>query len=243
MTTFRHVPARLLALLVAATPLAAQPWRPDLGDGRYRNPVVFADYSDPDVIRVGDDFYMTASSFGHVPGLPILHSKDLVNWTIVNHAIRRLSPEFDVPQHGNGVWAPSLRQHDGRFYIYYGDPDRGIYVVRTRDIRGAWDAPVLVKAAKGWIDPAPLWDDDGNAYLVHAFARSRSGIKHRIDVARMSPDGLRLLDEGTQVFMDAIRHPTMEGPSSTSGTGGTTSSRPPAACRRAGRRCCGRAHR
>jgi len=216
----KHAPARLLAVLLAAaplttpltTPIAAQPWRPDLGDGRYKNPIVFADYSDPDVIRVGDDFYMTASSFGHVPGLPILHSKDLVNWTIVNHAIRRLSPEFDVPQHGNGVWAPSLRQHDGRFYIYYGDPDRGIYVVRTRDIRGAWDAPVLVKAAKGWIDPAPLWDDDGNAYLVHAFARSRSGIKHRIDVARMSPDGLRLLDEGTQVFMDSTRHPTMEGP-------------------------------
>lgn len=202
----------LIAATLGASRLVAQPWRPDLVDGRYRNPIVFADYSDPDVLRVGDDYYMTASSFGHVPGLPILHSKDLVHWTIVNHAIRRLPPDFDVPQHGNGVWAPSIRQHGGWFYIYYGDPDRGVYVVRTRDLRGAWEAPRLVKQAKGWIDPSPLWDDDGNAYLVHAFARSRSGIKHVLHVNRMSADGLRLLDEGTPVFMDSVRHPTMEGP-------------------------------
>jgi beta-xylosidase len=202
----------LLVLGVSVAELDAQPWRPDLGDGRYKNPIIFADYSDPDIIRVGDDYYMTASSFGHVPALPILHSKDLVNWTIVNHAIRRLPPDFDVPQHGNGVWAPSIREHDGWFYIYYGDPDRGIYVVRTRDIRGEWESPVLVRAAKGWIDPSPLWDEDGNAYLVHAFARSRSGIKHRLHVNRMSPDGLRLLDDGALVFMDSVRHPTMEGP-------------------------------
>ncbi|HKG90946.1 MAG TPA: glycoside hydrolase 43 family protein [Gemmatimonadaceae bacterium] len=199
--------------LVAPVAARAQAWDPDLGNGRYRNPVVYADYSDPDIVRVGGDFYMTASSFGHVPGLPILHSRDLVSWRIVNYAIRRLpSPDFDAPQHGNGVWAPSIRYHAGEFYIYYGDPDRGIYVVKTRDPLGAWDPPVLVRAAKGWIDPAPLWDDDGNAYLVHAFARSRSGIKHVLHVNRMSPDGLRLLDEGTPVFMDSVRHPTMEGP-------------------------------
>src|SRR5215208_5442784 len=138
----------VLAAIVLAAPTAAraQAWDPDLGNGRYRNPVVYADYSDPDIVRVGGDFYMTASSFGHVPGLPILHSRDLVNWTIVNHAIRRLPPDFDVPQHGNGVWAPSLRAHGGWFYVYYGDPDRGIYVVRTRDLRGTWEPPVLVKA-------------------------------------------------------------------------------------------------
>ncbi len=202
----------LIAMLVGASQLMAQPWRPELVGGRYKNPIVFADYSDPDVLRVGDDYYMTASSFGHVPALPILHSRDLVNWTIVNHAVRRLPPGFEVPQHGNGVWAPSIRQHGGWFYIYYGDPDHGIYVVRTRDLRGTWEAPVLVKQAKGWIDPSPLWDDDGNAYLVHAFARSRSGIKHRLHVNRMSPDGLSLLDEGTLVFMDSLKHPTLEGP-------------------------------
>src|SRR5688500_2023169 len=205
--------AVLIALAACASPAAGQAWSPDAGDGRYRNPIIFADYSDPDVIRVGGDFYMTSSSFGSLPALPILHSKDLVHWTIINHAIPRFpDAAFDAPQHGNGVWAPSLRYHDGWFWIFYGDPDRGIYRVRTRDIRGAWEPPVLVHAARGWIDPAPLWDDGGNAYLVHAFARSRSGIKHVLHVNRMTPDGTRLLDEGTQVFMDSIAHPTMEGP-------------------------------
>jgi beta-xylosidase len=163
-------------------------------------------------VRVGGDYWMTASSFGHVPGLPILHSRDLVNWRLVNHALPRLGPDFDRPQHGNGVWAPSIRRHGGWYWIYWGDPDRGIYMTRARDPRGRWSAPVLVRAAKGWIDPTPLWDDDGRAYLVHAFARSRSGIKHRLVVHRMSPDGTRLLDEGTLVFEDSVRHPTAEGP-------------------------------
>jgi len=203
----------LLLVLLTAIPAAAQAWSPDAGPGRYRNPVVFADYSDPDVIRVGRDFYMTASSFNAVPALPILHSRDLVHWRIVNHAIRRFADRaFDVPQHGNGVWAPSLRYHDGWFWIFYGDPDRGIYMVKTRDVRGEWEPPVLVHAAKGWIDPAPLWDDDGSAWLVHAFARSRSGIKHVLHVNRMSPDGTRLLDQGRLVFGDSVNHPTMEGP-------------------------------
>ena len=220
-----HHRARVVALLAATTivPAACAPRpagsraEPGYAESagaaaRYRNPIIHADYSDPDVIRVGDDFWMTASSFGSVPALPILHSRDLVHWRIVNHAIPRMPPEFDVPQHGNGVWAPSIRHHDGQFWIYWGDPDRGIYMVKTRDPLGAWEPPVLVHAAKGWIDPTPLWDDDGEAYLVHAFARSRAGIKHRLVVNRMSADGTRLLDEGTLVFMDSAAHPTAEGP-------------------------------
>jgi beta-xylosidase len=211
------VAVTLAALGAATSGAGAQradgpPWRPDLGDGRYRNPVLFADYSDLDVVRVGGDYWMTASSFGHVPGLPILHSRDLVHWRIVNHALPRLGPDFDRPQHGNGVWAPSIRHRAGWYWIYWGDPDRGIYMTRARDPRGRWSEPVLVRAAKGWIDPTPLWDDDGQAYLVRAFARSRSGIKHRLVVHRMSPDGTRLLDDGALVFEDSVRHPTAEGP-------------------------------
>jgi beta-xylosidase len=213
MTKVKPFILLLIAMLAGATPAAGQAWSPDAGPGRYRNPIVFADYSDPDVVRVGDDFYMTASSFNAFPALPILHSRDLVHWTLVNHAIPAWPDSaFDRPEHGNGVWAPSIRFHDGWFWIFWGDPDRGIYRVRTRDVRGAWEPPVLVHAARGWIDPAPLWDDDGNAYLVHAFARSRSGIKHRLHVNRMSPDGTRLLDEGRLVFEDSVAHPTMEGP-------------------------------
>ncbi|HSE31842.1 MAG TPA: glycoside hydrolase 43 family protein [Pyrinomonadaceae bacterium] len=190
------------------------PWVPDRGDGTYKNPVLFADYSDPDVIRVGDDFYLTASSFNCIPGLPILHSRDLVNWTIIGHALQRQPPGeiFARPQHGNGVWAPSIRFHDNYFYIYYGDPDFGIYMVKARDPAGPWSDPLLVRPAKGWIDPCPFWDDDGQAYLVHAWANSRSGIKSILTINRMSPDGTRLLDEGTMVFDGRVHHPTIEGP-------------------------------
>src|SRR3954471_5583990 len=109
-------------------------WIADNGDGTYKNPIIHADYSDPDVIRVGDDFYMTASSFNAVPGLPILHSKDLVNWRIIGNVFTR-QPPLDVygkPQHGGGVWAPAIRYHDGEFYIFYPDPDYGIYMVKAK---------------------------------------------------------------------------------------------------------------
>jgi len=183
------------------------------GSNRYRNPIIFADYSDPDVVRVGTDFYMAASSFNAVPGLPILHSTDLVSWQLISHAIDRFDdPAFDIPQHGNGVWAPAIRYHDGTFYIFYGDPDRGIFMVRARDPRRAWDDPVLVKAGTGLIDPAPLWDDDGRAYLVHAFAKSRAGFNSVLHVAEMSPDGTRLLGDSRQVFDGREHHPTIEGP-------------------------------
>lgn len=205
--------APVLALTIGVASVAhAQAWQPDLGDGRYRNPIIFADYSDPDVIRVGSDFYLTSSSFGSVPGLPVLHSTDLVNWRIVGHAIARLPAAFDTVQHGNGVWAPALRHHDGWFYIYYGDPDRGIYMVRTRNPRGAWSAPLLVHAARGWEDPCPFWDSDGHAYLVHAFAGSRAGIKSVLHVSRMSPDGTRLIGDDSLVYDGHAQDPTIEGP-------------------------------
>ena len=200
--------------LYAQLPTRSSVWIGDNGDGTYRNPILHADYSDPDAIRVGDDFYMTASSFNAVPGLPILHSKDLVNWRLINHAIRELEPRgvFAKPQHGGGVWAPAIRFHKGEFYIFYGDPDYGIYMTKTPDPAGEWSKPLLIKEAKGWIDPCPLWDDDGNAYLVHAFAGSRSGIKSLLVINRMSPDGTRLLDDGVMVFDGHDADPTVEGP-------------------------------
>jgi len=166
------------------------------------------------VIRVGDDFYMTSSSFNAVPGLPILRSKDLVNWTIIGNVFTR-QPPFEVyskPQHGNGVWAPSLRYHAGEFYLYYPDPDYGIYLVKARNPAGPWSEPLLIKEAKGWIDPCPLWDDDGRAYLVSAMAASRSGVKSILVVSRMSADGTKLLDDGVMVFDGHDKHPTLEGP-------------------------------
>ncbi len=189
-------------------------WVADNGDGTYKNPIIHADYSDPDAIRVGDDFYMTASSFNAAPGLPILHSKDLVNWSLMGHVFTRQTPRevFNKPQHGNGVWAPSIRYHKGEFYLYYPDPDYGIYLVKAKKPAGPWSEPLLIKEAKGWIDPSPLWDDDGNAYLVSAMAASRSGVKSILVISRMSVDGTRLLDEGVMIFDGHDKHPTVEGP-------------------------------
>ena len=189
-------------------------WVADRGDGTYKNPVLHADYSDPDAVRVGDDFYMVASSFNVAPGLPVLRSKDLVNWTIVGHVFRR-QPPYDVfnrPQHGGGVWAPSIRYHEGEFYVFYPDPDRGIYMSKARDAAGPWSEPLLIKEARGWEDPCPLWDADGKAYLVSAMVASRSGVKSILVVSRMSADGTRLLDDGVLVFDGHDRNPTVEGP-------------------------------
>ncbi len=203
----------ILGLLLASATFAQAVWTPDLGNGKYKNPVVFADYSDPDLIRTGDDYWMTASSFNCVPGLPILHSTDLVNWELVNYALPRMYDDaFDVPSHGNGVWAPAIRFHEGWYYIYWGDPDRGVYMVRTQDPRGAWEEPVLVKAAQGIIDTCPLWDEDGRAYLVHGWAGSRAGFKSVLSVSEMTPDGTRLIGEDVLVFDGHEADPTVEGP-------------------------------
>jgi beta-xylosidase len=195
---------------------AYHPWVADLGNAKYQNPIIFADYSDPDVVRVGDDFYMTASSFHVTPGLPILHSKDLVNWRLINHALTQLVPEkhFSTPQHGNGVWAPNIRYHDGKFWIFYPDPDFGIYLVTADDPAGQWSDPVHILKGKGLIDPTPLWDDDGQAYLLHGWAKSRAGINNILTLHKMSQDGLKVEKEG-KIIIDANKiqgYRTLEGP-------------------------------
>lgn len=208
----------LLAFLTGAASLFAQPtvskvWVADNGDGTYKNPILHADYSDPDAIRVGDDYYLTSSSFEDIPGLPILQSKDLVNWRIIGHALHRQPPyeHFALPRHGEGVWAPSLRYHDGEFYLYYPDPDYGIYLTRAKKAEGPWSEPQLVIAGKGLIDPCPLWDE-GQVYLVHAFAGSRAGIKSVLAVKRLNKEGTAALDEGVLVYDGHELDPTIEGP-------------------------------
>ena len=180
----------------------------------YTNPVICLDYSDPDVVRTGNDYWMTASSFNCIPGLPILHSTDLVHWEIVNYALDSLVPEehYSMVQHGKGVWAPCIKFHDGWYYIYWGDPDFGIFMVKTQDPRGKWSEPVLVKAGKGLIDPSPLWDDDGKVYLAHAWAASRSGLNSIISVFEMNEEGTECISDEVMVF-DGNRdgHHTVEG--------------------------------
>ena len=189
-------------------------WVSDEGNGMYRNPVLHADYSVPDVCAVGEDYFLTASSFNCTPGLPILHSKDLVNWKIVNYALKKVEPVeyYNEARHGKGVWAPSIRFHEGVFDIYWGDPDFGIFMVKTRDPYGEWDKPVLVKAGKGMIDPCPLWDDDGRVYLAHAWAGSRAKFNSVLTVCEMNKEGTAVISDPVLVFdgNDGVNH-TIEG--------------------------------
>ncbi len=208
--------------LLAALPVAAQQkeyvsqvWEADRGDGTYQNPVLYADYSDPDACRVGNDFYMTSSSFNCLPGLQILHSNDLVNWHIIGAAIPySLAPVRtpERPEHGNRVWAPAIRHHNGQFYIFWGDPDQGVFMTKARDPQGPWTEPVLVKAGQGIIDPCPLWDDDGQVYLVHAYAGSRAQLKSVIAVCRLNEEATQAVTPSRIVFDGHEAHATCEGP-------------------------------
>lgn len=228
----RPFPLRRLApalLALAAVAAHAQPTPTPTPTPQYRNPILFADYSDPDVIRVGEDYVMTASTFHFSPGLPVLKSKDLVHWTLVAHALPRLpfGPAYDLPgplnfddaserarldpamghRYSAGVWAPAIRHHAGRYYIYFATPTDGIFMVSAEHPEGPWTPPVALVAQAGLEDPCPFWDDDGNAYLVH----SRVGAGPLI-LRRMAPDGTRVLDEGTVIMEDPVNLPVLEGP-------------------------------
>ena len=209
-------------LTSAQTNYRSKVWSPDNGDGTYTNPVINADYSDPDVCvgASGEDYYLTASSFQCVPGLPILHSKDLVNWEIINYALgnlyegdEELLKHFSTPQHGAGVWAPSIRYHDSWYYIYWGDPDFGVYMVKTQDPAAKWEKPLCVIKGKGYIDTTPLWDDDGRCYLVNGWANSRSKFASVLTVREMSPDGTKAIGQPVIVFDgNGTENRTCEGP-------------------------------
>ena len=188
-------------------------WIADNGDGTYRNPVLYTDYSDPDAIRVGGDYFMVASSFCNSPAVPLLHSRDLVNWKVINYVVDRLPfPYYDQPMHGCGAWAPSIRFHDGTYYVFIPMPDEGIFMCKTTDPWGKWSEPAYVRKVVGWIDPCPFWDDDGKAYMVTAFARSRIGFKSMLYLSPIEPDCSGVLDDGKFIYDGHETQPTIEGP-------------------------------
>ena len=169
----------------------------------YRNPVLTMDFSDPDVCAGPDGkYYMTASSFGGIPGLPILASDDLVNWSYVAYALQAHPWATERPEHGNAVWAPSIRYRadKGEYVIYWGDPDRGAYRVSAKSPAGPWSAPRLVVEAKGLIDTCPLYDDDGRVYLVNGWAQSRAGMNSVLTVRELDADETRAISGPVLVY-------------------------------------------
>lgn len=189
----------------------------NLTSDTYTNPIIFSDYSDPDVVASPDGgvFYMTASSFQCAPGLPILRSTDLVNWELVNYALKAVPPvdTYSTVKHGKGVWAPCIRHHNGEYYIYWGDPDVGVFMVKTDNPEGEWSEPKLVWGGKGIIDPTVLWDEDGRVYLANGWAASRSGFNSLITIRELSADGTAPISDPVVVFdgNDGVNH-TVEGP-------------------------------
>jgi beta-xylosidase len=205
--------------LALGMPAAAQ------AQATYTNPILYADYSDPDVIRVGQDYFMVASSFHFSPGIPVLKSRDLVHWTLIGHVLPRLpfGPLYDMPgphlltdkiskpiggtKYASGVWAPSIRHHAGKYRVYWATPDEGVFMATATDPAGPWSAPVAVIARAGLEDPCPFWDADGSAWLVHGKVGAGPLILHRMD-----PDGTRVLDEGKVIAEDKEKLPVLEGP-------------------------------
>ena len=207
----RKSPFLLLAAALCActapsgeTPAGPVSWG-DQGNGTYINPILVADYSDPDVTRVGDTYYMVASDF-HYMGMQILESKDLVNWTLLAQLFDHIdAPGYDTGErYAAGTWAPSIRYHDGKFYMFVCTPTEGLYMSCAERPEGPWSDLLLVHegTGRGWEDPCPFWDEDGQAYL----GRSNRGAGPII-IHKMSPDGTKLLDEGVEVY----RGPTAEG--------------------------------
>lgn len=193
----------LLASLFPQVILAQLQWG-DQGNGTFINPVLNADFSDPDVIRVGEKYYMVASDF-HFMGMQVLESDDMINWRFASQIFDRLDYEgWDSNKHfGGGSWAPSIRWHNGRFYVFFCTYEEGLFMSSAEDARGPWTPLHCLREIPKWEDPCPFWDDDGQAYLGRS--RHRAG---PIIVHKMSADGKELLDEGVTVYTGPVAEGT-----------------------------------
>ncbi len=204
--------AAVLMNLQAASPPDKPDFRHwgDQGDGTFRNPILPGDFSDPDVIRVGGDYYLITSTFQFSPGMAVLHSKDLVNWRYLSHCfsdLTQLGPELNwdrMNRYNRGVYAGSLRYHDGKFWMFTTTLDEGVFMTTATRPEGPWAPPLKIWDRKGVDDNCPFWDDDGQAYMLF----STPGNKWYTRIVKMSPDGTSV-DPSTERVIDA--HQTSEG--------------------------------
>ena len=179
----------------------------------YQNPIILSDYSDPDVIRHKDSYYMIASSFNHTPGVPVLKSKNLVDWKIIGYVFDKLPfDRFENVDHGKGAWAPSLRFHNNKFYAFIPFPDEGIYVSECTDIeKGDWSELWPIYEGAGYEDPCPIWMDN-KCYVVMGFVKSRIGFNSVLGVFEITEDCKKRLTDYKIIFDGHNTQPTIEGP-------------------------------
>ncbi len=164
-----------IAFLLASLSVCSQTksWTADNGNGTYTNPLFYDEFSDPDVIRVGDDYYLAGTTMHSVPGLVILHSRDLVNWENISYCFDRFDFQDDAfslknkkDVYGQGIWAPCIRYANDQFYIFSNVNGKGLQCYTSKDIRGPWEHHNL----KGKIyDLSVLFDDDGKIYAIHGY--------------------------------------------------------------------------
>lgn len=172
-------------------------------NGTFTNPVIFADYPDPDIIRVGSDFYMVSSTFHHAPGIPVLHSRDLVNWRVIGHAYERLpesNPAYSM-QNGKvayrgGSWAPCIRHHNGKFYIGFNTPDEGFFMCIAERPEGPYE---MVPFGQELYDPGLFFDNDGRVYVFHAAIG--------ICVTELTADARAVKSEPVPIYQTAFGYP------------------------------------
>lgn len=179
----------------------------------YKNPILHMDFSDPDAIRVGEDFFMISSSFNQLPGIPVLHSKNLVEWKIVNYVYEKLPFEkFNNVCHGDGSWAPSIRYHNGTYYVTIPFPDEGIYVSETKDPFGEWSELRPLIQGSGYEDPCPIWTEDGRCYVVMGFIKNKIGFNSELGVCEVTPDLTKVIEDYKIVYDGHDGQPIIEGP-------------------------------
>jgi beta-xylosidase len=205
--------AAIIALLFTLTNVIAQninnapkwgDWQTwgDQHNGTYVNPILPSDYSDIDCIRVGTDYYAISSTFQFSPGMVILHSNDLVNWTILGHVVadlNQISPEMNwdkMNRYGKGIWAGAIRYHDNKFWVYFGTPDEGYFMSTAKNPAGAWEPLHPVIPSKGWDDCCPFWDDDGQGYLVG----TNYADGYKIHLFKLTADGRDIIRETDKVI-------------------------------------------
>jgi beta-xylosidase len=155
---------------------AGSSWTADNGNGTFTNPLFQDEFSDPDIIRVGEDYYMTGTTMHVMPGLPVLHSRDLVNWRLLGYAFDRLDlgPEYRMEggrdAYGAGIWAPTIRFHNGTFHIFSNVNGYGMQVFTASRPEGPWKHHSL---GGNIHDISVLFDDDGRIYAVHGYDEVR----------------------------------------------------------------------
>lgn len=169
----RRILITLFVLCSSQAITFAQSWTADNGNGTYTNPLFYDEFSDPDILRVGDDYYLAGTTMHTVPGLVILHSKDLVNWENISYCFDRFDFDddaFSLKNHkeiyGQGVWAPAIRYANGQFYVFTNINGKGLQCYTSKDIRGPWEHHNM----QGRIyDLSVLFDDDGKIYAIHGY--------------------------------------------------------------------------